>query len=186
MTTRIFSIYSKFYPSYWHSWSHFWCLTHSVKTLKNYYLVKWNGLIQYPDSRASLLRRSSSVQGDFWTPWAGSRSGISVQQLHASNPPTNSSRQNLAVCLGKFEKSSSNIERELLRIQDCGQFLGICLAQLQGVKLYPAIGILLISSSCTLGGLLDYITRVITSLSDTWNEGFGYPLRDLWVSCKIS
>ena len=92
---------------------------------------------------------------------------ISVQELHASKPPTNSSLQNLAACLGSLKSQVGRIYRELLRIQDCGQFLGICLAQLQGVKLYPAIGILLISSSCTLGGLLDYIIRVISSLSDT-------------------
>ena len=67
----------------------------------------------------------------------------------------------------KLKSQVVSIERVLLRIQDCGQFLGICLAQLQGVKLYPASGILLFSLSCTLGGLLDYIIRVISSLSDT-------------------
>ena len=38
---------------------------------------------------------------------------ISVQELHASKPPSNSTRQNLAACLGSLKSQVVKIEREL-------------------------------------------------------------------------
>ena len=65
---------------------------------------------------------------------------ISVQELYASKPPSNSSHTwQKSVEVRKC--SRKNLQR-IARESSLRTILDICLAQLQGVKLYPASGIL--------------------------------------------